>query len=259
MSTCTACHNHPAHNAVICQQCSDQLHADLHAIPDVVRDLNIEITGQARKTLRGTMTAVPGFDQPLPVNFAASRALDRLRFALVAACLSVANGQRDRLPADRIGAMVGWLLRYEASVGLREDGGDICRGIASAIKHANAVCDSPPERRYIGDCDCTDAKGEPTRLYARMGEPVYACRECGTEWMVAERFAQLEQELADYGLTHRELETLLPKLPRTTLASWISRRQLREQGTTAEGEPVYRYGDVLALDARRRARRQKAG
>lgn len=262
-TTCTACHDKPAHNAVICQSCADQLHADLHAIPDVVRDLNIEITGQARKALAGIMTSAPGFEQPLPLNVAASDALDRIRFELSTACMSVANGQRDRLPADwpdrpRISQMVVWLLRYEASVGLREDGGDICRGISSALRRARAICDNPPERRYIGECTCTDARDEPTRLYARMGEPVYQCRTCGTPWVVAERFAQLEEDLADYGLTQRELEQLLPTIPRTTLATWIDRGRLRAQGTSAEGEPAYRYGDVLALDARRRERGRKS-
>ena len=100
-----------------------------------------------------------------------------------------------------------------------------------------------------------------------MGEPVYECPnpECRAEWLVAERFAQLEQELADYGLTHKELETLLPTIPRATLHRWLNGDEkrdqpakLKSQGTTAEGEPVYRYGDVLALDARRRERRKSA-
>lgn len=254
---CTACRTHPAHDATVCQRCVDVLHGHLHAIPDLVRDLNLEIAKQVRRSL-GPATVTVGHERPLPYNPAAASALDTLRFALVAACLSVAGGQRDRLPVDTIGAMCGWLLRYEQSVPLREDGGDIVTGIDGAVKRARRIVDNPPERRYIGNCTCTDDTGERRRMYARMGEPVYECRDCGSEWGVAESLERLEAELSDYGLTHKELETLMPKLPRTTLASWITRKQLVPQGTTAAGEPAYRYGDVLALNARREARRKSA-
>lgn len=91
-----------------------------------------------------------------------------------------------------------------------------------------------------------------------MGEPIHECRECGAEWDVERSLAALEAELSDYGLTRTELETLLVGVPRTTLGSWITRGQLKPQGTTAAGEPAYRYGDVLALDAKRKERRKSA-
>lgn len=264
-TTCTACYTEPAHNAVICQQCADRLHADLHAIPDIARDLLTERTGQARKAARGVTAITHGHEQPLPVNLAAARALDHLRFALVAACMSVANNQRDRLPPDRVSAMADWLLRYEASVGLREDGGDICRGISSAIRRARHVCDSPPERIYIGECQCWEVEpaegreGRKTRLYAPAGERYHECPRCSYVWDAADRYDEMQAQLSDYGLTHAELETLLPKIPRATLARWLhgdskQRPAIEPQGTTAAGEPAYRYGDVLALDARRRER-----
>lgn len=262
-TTCTACYSRPAHNAVICQHCADQLHADLHAIPEVTRDLLVDLTGQARKS--GTRAAVRrfGHEQPLPLNLAASRALDQLRHALAAACHSVADGLDVQPPADRIGAMTTWLLRHEASIGLRVDGGDTCRALGAALARARRICDNPPEKIYIGHCVCTDQHGQPTRLYARAGQRLHTCPnpDCGRQWDAAERYEDLQAELADYGLTHRELETLLPAVPRSTLHRWLEgdpgrgqAPKLTPQGTTADGEPVYRYGDVLALEARRRER-----
>lgn len=264
-ATCRACQDKPVTDTFVCRDCADQLHADLHAIPDITRDLLTELTGQARKAPRGIMATTTSSEQPLPVNLTAARALAQLRFALVAACLSVAGGQRDRLPVDRISAMADWLLHYEASVGLREDGGDICRGISSAIRRARNVCDSPPERIYIGECQCwevepsEDREGRKTRLYAEAGERYHECPRCAYLWDAADRYDEMQAELSDYGLTHSELETLLPKIPRATLARWLhgdskQRPAVEPQGTTAAGEPAYRYGDVLALDARRRER-----
>lgn len=254
---CRACSDNPVTDTFVCRTCMDQFHGDLYATVDLARDLNTEIAKQVKRTT-GPMVKVIGKVPPLPYNPAAAHALERLRFELVTACLSLALGRRDRLPGDTIGAMAAWLLDNEAAVPLREDGGDICRGLSGAIKRGRRVIDNPPEKLYIGKCTCDDGKGDQTRLYARVGERYHECPKCETVWDAADKFEQLEGELADYGLTHKELETLLPKIPRSTLSSWIDRKQLTPQGTNAEGEPAYRYGDVLALDARRRERRKSA-
>lgn len=257
MSTCRACNDKPVTDTFVCHDCMDQFHGDLYAVVDLARDLNTEIAKQVKRTT-GPMVKVIGKVPPLPYNPAAAHALERLRFELVTACLSLALGQRDRLPGDTIGAMAAWLLDNEAAVPLREDGGDICRGLSGAIRRGRRVIDNPPERRYIGNCTCEDDNGERRRMYARMGEPLYECHECGSEWRVAESLERLEAELSDYGLTHKELEVLMPKIPRSTLSSWIDRKKLVPQGTNAEGEPAYRYGDVLALDARRKERGRRS-
>lgn len=256
---CRACHDRPTNHAYICRDCADQLHGDLATIPTLAHQLELEATRQARKG-HGIGIKARSAETPLPYNPAATNALNRLRHELVQACLEVNLDQRDGLPPDITPAMAIWLAHHETSIGQREQGGEICRGIRAAIRNGQRIIDNPPERRYIGECVCEDNRGHPTRLYARMGEPTYECPTCRQTWIVAERFAQLEADLADYGLTHREIETLMPHVPRSTLARWIhgdakrgQRPKLAPLGTTATGEATYRYGDVLALDARRRS------
>lgn len=253
VTTCRACRDLPVTDSFLCQPCADKLHGHLHEAPELSRQLGIETRRDAQHG-HNPPSHTPTTDQPMPINLAASRAHDKLRFELVTACLAVALGQRDLLPPDTIGGMAGWLIEHETAIGLREEAGDIARGLEAAIRRGWRVVDNPPERIYIGLCDCTDEKGERPKLYARAGEQWHQCRACETVHDTQAKWQGLQDEMADYGLTRGELKTLLPGLPAKTLDNWIDRdpQRLQQLGTTADGEPTYRYGDVLALDARRR-------
>ena len=241
--TCDACRAKPAYDAFVCRDCMDTYHGDLAKTPAMAEDLHVEITRQSRKS-SGPSAATGSEERALPYDPAASQALDRLRFELVTACLAVTLGQRDKLPADTIGAMCDWLTRHEASVALRQEGGDIVRGLSAALKRASRIIDSPPERRYIGRCVCTDRAGEPTRLYAITGEAVHRC-PCGTGWIVADRMAQLEEDLRDYRMTPAEVELATAgRVKADRVRKW------QERGQISGRRGKYRLGDVLATESR---------
>lgn len=260
VTTCRACRDLPVTDSFLCQPCADKLHGHLHEAPELSRQLGIETRRDAQHG-HNPPSHTPTTDQPMPINLAASRAHDKLRFELVAACLAVTLGQRDLLPPDTIGGMAGWLIEHEAAIGLREEAGDIARGLEAAIRRGWRVVDNPPERIYIGKCVCRDDKGEHPRLYARAGQAVHVCGNCLYGWDTQTKWDELQAEMWDHGLTQAELTTLLPKIPRTTIDAWIRRGKVEPTGTTAEGEPVYRYGEILALNERRLAKMEerKAG
>ena len=240
---CGAC-GEPVLERYVCDGCMDRYHGHLARVPDVVRDLELE---HARLAVKGGQISGRGSaEQPLPYVPAASAALDRLRNALATAVRALVLDQEP--PADRIGAMVGWLVQREASIPLRPEGPDIVVELDGAMQRAAAVCDNPPERVLRGRCVC----GEELR--APLGQAVVRCRGCGQSWsgeMLDDvRDAAVRDHLADWDELRAYAMGAL-RVPPQTLDSWKSRRKITP---TASG--LYRVADLIALDSQRK---RKAG
>src|SRR5262249_9174657 len=94
-----------------------------------------------------------------------------------------------------------------------------------------------------------------TELYAPAGAEAIRCRDCGTDWPVAERRAWLLQHSRDYLLTAAELCRALPHLlgrPLNvkTVRTWATGGRLTERGRTDDGRPLYQVGEVTDLALR---------
>lgn len=234
---CQVC-TQPTRDALyVCDDCLDTLHGQLHGLPDLERELDVEITRQSVKTSGGASA-----EEPLAFNLAASQALDAIRLELATACRALALTP-DQLPAGTVGAMSEWLIRYEQSIPLRPEGPDILRGIGQTHRRAMAVIDSPPERIYVGKCHCD------TDMYAQRDAEVHVCRnpECRLEWSISELVDYRNQLARDHLMPLADI-ALLVGIPKGTLKRWAyHERRMHRMGTDLNGQALYRYGDALAL------------
>ena len=232
---CLACHDNPVKDTFTCSDCAAWYHYHLMHLPDLARDLDIEITRQGRKGgSGGDGGRSRNFDRPLEFNQAASDALGQLRAVLVSTCLTLALGQR--LPADTINAMVEWLIANEAAVQLRPEAGDMMNGLDAAFKHGRKVIDNPPERIYLGNCGCG------AELRADRGVGHVQC-QCGATWMTQDVVDHRNMVARSHLMTLPEIVTMAV-VSKSTLYRWVTRLEQRGQ---RDGMDVYRYGDVLDL------------
>ena len=237
---CTVC-TRPAPDAWVCRDCLDTLHGDLVALPDLARDLVVELTNQSRK---GRRVGGRSSESRLPYSPHASELLTALRVELVGACRVVALHD-DQLPADTVDAMCQWLDGHLDSLALREAAGDVCTGLRRVRQRITRAIDTPPERVFIGDCGVCDAAGRLTPMYAARSDVAYHCRECGTTHDVAECIEGLERFLADFRLTAAEVEVATGgRVKAKRVHQWVARSRI-----SRDDEGKVRFGDVLALEA----------
>ncbi|MCA1004778.1 hypothetical protein LCL87_03540 [Rhodococcus hoagii] len=129
--------------------------------------------------------------------------------------------------------------------------------------------DRLPELAYKGPCPALvdDAREHAVRhcgadLYAEKGQDWVKCRRCGSNHDVREINRAAREHVVDMLFTATELHGLLEELgspvPKGTIWSWASRRQLHPRGWRRNGRitdhwihrndpPVYRLADVLEL------------
>jgi len=150
---CLACRDSPVTDTFTCSDCAAWYHYHLMHLPDLARDLDIEITRQGRKGgSGGDGGRSRNFDRPLEFNQAASDALGQLRAVLVSTCLTLALGQR--LPSDTINAMVEWLIVNEAALG-RDERGAVVEMVAGRATSTGRLS-SPrlPVMRWVNCARC---------------------------------------------------------------------------------------------------------
>lgn len=140
--------------------------------------------------------------------------------------------------------------------------------ITDVVAHVRMAVDRLPELSYKGPCPGLwgDISGVLYQcgadLYAEKGQDWVKCRRCGSNHDVREINRIAMEHVEDMLFTASELHDLLAELgspvPKGTLWSWASRRQLRPRGWKRNGRitdhwihrndpPVYRLGDVLRL------------
>lgn len=243
--TCTACRDNPVTDAFVCTPCADEYHGLLAEAPHIAAELAVEVAKLSRKG-RQPSGHVKRTEQPLPYSPHASAALDRLRSELVSAVRIVALGDATAYPADTVPAMAEWLTRMEGAVMLRPEGGEIITGLAAAIRRGRAIIDTPPERRFVGDCPCGDAE-DRSRLLAIVGREYVRCPRCGTTYRVAECIAQLEDAMRDRLVTPKEVELVTSgRIKWARVRQWISRGLIAQHPDNR-----VRFGDALDRAERR--------
>lgn len=241
--TCTRC-TKPTTTGYLCTGCGDQLHGWLAEAPELGRQLDIEITRQARRA-KGPSAVVKGAAQPLPVNLHASAVKDRVKAALRALQRSVAP---DRPTGNTIDGMCAWLTLHEPTIALRPDAGPLVTALEDALKRARRCCDNPPEQRFIGQHPC----GERLHAWRNQAddrglreERWIQCPGCGQRVGVEEAIAALEDRCRDQLLTLREIATLA-QIKLGTVQRWADRKRILPAGLV-DGIRTFRFGDALLL------------
>lgn len=243
---CDWCHQYPPQQpgSWLCDQCRDRIHEHLHAIlgsdttPGLATELETELTKRARKGGSDGRATSP--TPPLPYNADASACIDRLRWALLAACQVMLI---DSLPpvANTIPDLATWLLQHEDTLAMRSGSGRAAEAIDEQIRAARRIIDTPPERStYLGICDACDT---PMRSTRTVGS--HRC-QCGLTYDIEECAQAQRDRLSDPDLNVSLAEAVvILGVQHATLRQRIKRGQIKPIMGSGKGA-WYRIGDLSA-------------
>ncbi|MER7164512.1 DUF1922 domain-containing protein [Micromonospora sp. NPDC000207] len=246
MPSCTVCDkpvDDPA--AYACTSCTTNARRHLDDIADTTPAAR-DVAGGA--TRRGTPTRSNG-DARLPINLGASARLDAAQTALTTWARHVAGERGIQPPTgpDPLHAAAQWLTRHLDWLRHRQEVPEAYRDIAAVRRIVTGIVDRPAGRVLVGACDCG------TVLYAKATAATIGCRTCERAWDVAESRDILRQALDDKHMTASQIAALAvvadPDLDRQRVRRlvnvWGHRHAVDVRGHSADGDPLYRLGDVM--------------
>ncbi|GGK32051.1 hypothetical protein GCM10010124_26010 [Pilimelia terevasa] len=132
-----------------------------------------------------------------------------------------------------------WLRHHPAAAEALPELGQACRDIIRTV-------DRPAELELVGACDCG------VRLYAKARAATITCRHCGKAWNTDSGRAEMTKHIraslvtgAEYVTLHLRQHPGQPrKRVRDLIAQWARRGHIQVRGLSADGDPLYRYGDI---------------
>lgn len=240
---CQACYTYPCTTPGywLCERCAEGLHGNLHAIlgspgrPGLAHELDLELTGQARKTSGGRVTTPT---PAMPVNLAASDCLTAIRHQLLAGCVLVA-GDFPPIP-NTVPDLADWLLNHEDRFARRSGCGPIAEAIHNLVNQARRIIDTPAEKRhYLGICGRCEA---PMRSVKPDGP--YRC-QCGQDYDIETQRAEIATRIhdPDNRMTLTEISQLTG-LSLAALGMRVKRGHIAPVVGAGRGA-WYRYGDII--------------
>lgn len=260
MTPTCAC-GQPVSDATLCGACADRLAADLAAVPELRRQLDLTLS---RQTASGRQDGGRSAEKPLPYDLGASDAHHMLGLALRPAVRAI--GHRESPSVDRCAAILAACLPDVAQL---MDADGHARRIGDAVAKARRSVDRQEDRIFAGSCDghghTARPEGAPDQgcgqwLYARMKADAVRCHTCSTTYDVVMRRGWMleaaEDYLANATILSRFVSRLGAPVKANTIQQWKRRGRLEQRGTDDDGHPTYRIGDVLDLvhgDAQRHA------
>ncbi|WP_326829698.1 hypothetical protein OIE13_06050 [Streptosporangium sp. NBC_01810] len=271
----------------VCRACSTDLLRDLRDVPSLAHHMEL---AAAKQTRLGTSGGSPARElgehadeigltirkAPLPWDERARTAQHALRTVLVGWVRVLQHGVRPyegprcqdcahrsctylslgRSPADTLPAMAVWLIRHRAVLLGRDAAPEAVDGIREAIRQARRTIDRPADRIYAGPCNQCERD-----LYARPGAPTVDCGPCRLRYDVQDRrdwmLAHAEEMLGGSVWVANVATGLGFKVSPSTIRMWALRGKLTprtwtpSRTTTADPQPLYRVGDIIALVIRR--------
>jgi hypothetical protein len=174
------------------------------------------------------------------------------------------DGGLERLPVDELGALSRWLMCRVEGLRFHDAGSDAVDEITAATKTIRSIVFWKRKSRvYLGACeqDVTDDEGDvlvescPGDVYAEEGEPTGACDDCGQGVTVVIRQAELNKRLDSRLCTPAEIATYAVHLGlqakresvRRKVNHWAEHKRILKRGEAANGDPMFRYGEVRPL------------
>lgn len=174
------------------------------------------------------------------------------------------------LPATLLEQTAVWLAIHTDRLRAHEAAPELNAELHRAIRGVQHVIDRPAERRSIGACTTRGDDGYPCGFELRAGkddtgkdETWIRCPRCKQQCEVAavlrDTLAAADRLLFTLDEVQALLERVEEPIPRGTIHSWVSRRQLLARGwrrpdgrivavTTGERDkPMYRLGEIRHL------------
>jgi hypothetical protein len=254
---CTICSSPTGDSGRLCRTHTDELLRDLNSVPDLVAELDITRTRQARITAEkhGGRSA----ERPLPWNeHAAARAFE-LNATLNAWALDtskLAEDERDRLAEHHhadTSAVARWLARNIRTLRQHQDAGQASDEITDAIREARRAIDRPLDQEIYGKCMATldgdDALCE-AYLYATHGKTHVICPGCGSIHDTEKRRAWMFEQVRDMLGNVREVVACLKlggiNTTEDRVRSMATRGRFLPRGINGRDQHLYRVSEVLA-------------
>jgi hypothetical protein len=220
----------PTSDLRLCNGCLDQLKAELRAIPDLVAQLEVTLTRQARI---GERNGPRSTETPLPYHAGASVDLETITTTLHMWCRTIAEKRGVQLDAEPEPVQLSrWLLRYPTEAAQLEDAHELFENIHAMTKAARRTIDLAPDRRFLGPCDECGAELYIWCTPNRIPETVHCTtEECPFTARVEERRGYLLEKAGNQLLTAHEMFSaiveLVPgqsrKITANVISQWASR------------------------------------
>jgi len=239
-----------------CDDCADLLSQALGDVPWTLDQLDITIT---REKGTATVSGPAGGNDSLPFHERASTAkseLGRLLSEWVRLCTWNKirhSSHHDDQPTNATEAS-RWLLWRVDGLTLHPDGPAAIEQIVEHVAECRRIVTWKRKNRvYLGPCRFRDiCDGE---VYADEDATDGNCDTCDTEYNVAETRTALQDELDDKLYTAHEIARLAVFLGlevprervRNQIRSWENRGRITPKAAGAEGQSLFRYGDVKPL------------
>lgn len=260
---CGVCSSPTGDGGRLCRTHTDDLQRDLHAIPELVQELEVTITRQARITAEkhGGRSA----ERPLPWNLHASDKATELNATINAWALDVsrlAEDERDRLAEHHYTdtpAVAAWLARNLHTLRQHQEAGQAYDELTNAVREARRSVDRPLERIFAGQCLVEHEDGWVCKedLYAAPGKAHATCRVCGARHDMAKRrewmLSCIEDQVAYSGLLAGLVSNLGVQIGSSTIRRYASAGRIKVISVDAKRRPLYRIGDVLDVFLKRAA------
>lgn len=237
----------PTHERRICHTCAGQLTRDLATMPDLLDDLAITLSRQAR--IGGHTNGSASRERPLPYDPRASEAGYVLRSTL-AGWVRELHNQVEYRPTDSTYATALWLHMRNTRLLNHPNAHEAVDEIGAAVKHTKQAIDRPAPRVYAGRCLVEDCDGE---LYATPYAVDVDCPTCGIAHPVAERRQAMLDDLDGMLLTAAEAAHLATYLigdrnrSREQVRKLINQWHKRGQLAARTHEPRFNFGEIKAL------------
>jgi hypothetical protein len=268
---CKRCRRPTRDAAYFCDDCGDDLARELGDVPWLTEQLDISITRQQSPQANGSASAETG----LPWHETASRA-QRAMHSTLAKWVRHCDTHRIRhqastnnLPADNMPAMSRWLLWRVDGLALNEQGPDAVDAIVKATNEARRIILWKPKRRlYLAICeDRTEGVECRGDVYADEDADHGNCEVCGKMHEVAKRRIDLNKRLDDHLCTAADIARMAVFLGlqakrdtvRNRVNAWHSRGRILPHAEAANGDPMFRYGEVKGMLDAAFGEREKIG
>lgn len=263
----------PTHDTErVCRTCQDQFERALRLLitptgdPErtLLQELDATVNGQSQ--MRSPNSGMPGkiSERPLSWNEHASQ----VRAALTETLLgwhTIASSFAGHGPGVLISTSHGaavWALGHLNTIYAMPDAGDCVTQVRAAVHQAVKAVDRPPELLFCGPCDANlDGLTCTAQLFALPDHERVTCRECDTQWFVADK-RQWLGEIADTraALTAAVMANLLQYAGVSCTAATIRGLAHRERIFAVDGgehPPRYLIIDVRRALADRYSRRRE--
>jgi hypothetical protein len=211
-------------NGTLCVDCSAAVATMLAAAPQLIDQLEVAVTKQA-KVSSGGKAGKGSAHLRSPVNWGVAAVRDALLVELA-------------LWGDDLDA----IRRHPQAA-------DIVSGIGRAVKAAFRAIDRMQERQYLGTCLASEDGGTcHAELWVRPGAHQLTCTQCGTTHDVPARRADLIEQASDMLVTVREASRYMGEVGGIPVGQERIAAYLRwNRIMYAPGTEKFRLGDLLRV------------